>query len=205
MLSLGNVDSHHTRQTYQIACSRVRYDGARQLTAPSGNYPAVLQYKRATLAPENTGDVLHRHLSGRSLDAGAERKHMAVARSLQVAVELLIEAEPIECGVLVRCLCGELHFEVTGSCHTDSLGRRRAHAASAHKEPGGFFGTNGLARAPARKTNIDPIQSHVPRPGCAAAWSPASLTTTEWILNVKEASVRPPIARTAAAIRPRGP
>src|SRR5215470_5382405 len=117
MLSAGDVDSHHPRQTYQILCSRVRHDGDSQLAVPAGHYPTVLQYKRASLAPENTGDLLHRHVAGRSLDAGAERKHLALARSLQVTVKPLIEAEPTEYGVLARCQWCELHVQRTSSRH----------------------------------------------------------------------------------------
>jgi hypothetical protein len=47
---------------------------------------------------------------------------LALPRSLQVAVKLLIEGKPTEDGILAGWLWGELHLERTGSSHLGFLG-----------------------------------------------------------------------------------
>src|SRR5512144_29956 len=121
MLPVGNVDAHRTRQTYQALCSGVRHNGDGQLAVPAGNEAAVLQHKRSLPAPEGTCDVLHRHVAGRSLDAGAVGEHLPLARSLKVAVKRFVEAKPTEYSVLVRGLWCELYLERTSGSHVGFL------------------------------------------------------------------------------------
>src|SRR5258706_5844370 len=122
MLSIGVVDAHRTRQPYKLVCSRVRHDSDDQLAVPASHRAAVLQNEGALPALESAGDLLHRHVSGRALDAGAERKHLALARRLQVSVKLLVEGEPAKYRVLAWRLWHELQIERTGSNHLVFLG-----------------------------------------------------------------------------------
>src|SRR5258706_10367199 len=145
MLSIGVVDAHRTRQPYKLVCSRVRHDSDDQLAVPASHRAAVLQNEGALPALESAGDLLHRHVPGRVLDAGAERKHLALARRLQVPVKLLVEGEPAKYRVLAWRLWYELHIERTGSNHLVLLGwdLSRGHANASPKAPGGVL-TNGL-------------------------------------------------------------
>ena len=80
-------------------------------------------------------DVLHRRVAGRSLDAGAERQHLAFARRLQIAVKLLVDGEPAERGVFAGRQRCELHVERTGRSHRECF-HRLPHRITSPMDPG---------------------------------------------------------------------
>ena len=100
-----------------------------QLRRPARHRAAVLQDERPAAAAQRARHALDRDIARRAFDVRCGAQHLALARPVEIAVELLVDGQAAERRVVGR-LRRQLHFERSGGVRHAAYARNLYIACS---------------------------------------------------------------------------
>src|SRR6266849_3252566 len=92
VLAVFDDDRHRARETHEVARSGVRDHGDQYLEVTAALHRALMQqYEGSLAAAQCPVDPLNRDVAARAFDAGLGGHHLPLARSFEIARELLVD------------------------------------------------------------------------------------------------------------------